>query len=45
MLKAKEMFVTHGPWLVNGSLGKLKVLKIYYTLLKLACWLKINTVL
>lgn len=24
VLKAKEMFVTHGPWLVNGSLEKLK---------------------
>ena len=25
VLKAKEMFVTHGPWLVHGSLDKLKV--------------------
>ncbi|KAJ7373666.1 hypothetical protein OS493_011275 [Desmophyllum pertusum] len=24
VLKAKEMFVTHGPWLVHGSLDKLK---------------------
>ena len=26
MLKAKEIFVMHGPWLVHGSLEKLKVL-------------------
>lgn len=25
VLKAKEMFVTNGPWLVHGSLEKLKV--------------------
>ena len=25
MLKAKEVFVTHGPWLVQGALEKLKV--------------------
>ena len=25
MLKAKEVFVTHGPWLVHGALEKLKV--------------------
>ena len=25
VLKAKEIFVVHGPWLVHGSLEKLKV--------------------
>ena len=28
MLKAKEIFVTYGPWLVNGSLDKLKVIML-----------------
>lgn len=28
VLKAKEIFVTYGPWLVNGSLDKLKVIML-----------------
>lgn len=32
VLKAKEIFVMNGPWLVHGSLEKLKVLE--YSIIK-----------
>ena len=35
MLKAKEVFVTHGPWLVQGALEKLKVFLLLLLLKKL----------
>lgn len=29
VLKAKEVFVTYGPWLVQGALDKLKVSLVF----------------